>query len=162
MPLDPDFVADCPYAPGALLIDDVLEIDRERSLVRCNMPTHDDLPITRDQRVHPLKHPRHVSGGLMVHMTGVVGLVHAYHVLDLRHRDGWIGYGVRIHSAKFAALAPPGDPLVLEGRMTQGRRGSKRILARYELVFTQRGKTVYQGEQSAMWIRVEEGEALAL
>ena len=121
-----------------------------------------DLPITRDQRVHPVKHPRHVLGGLMVHMTGVLGLVHAYYVLDLRHRDGWIGYGVRIHSAKFAALAPPGEPLILEGRMTQARRGSKRILARYELVFTQRGKTVYQGEQSAMWIRVEEGEAISL
>ena len=98
----------------------------------------------------------------MVHMTGVVGLVHAYHVLDLRHRDGWIGYGVRIHSAKFAALADMKDPLVLEGRMTQCRRGAKRILARYELAFTQRGKPVYQGEQSAMWLKIEEGETVAL
>ncbi len=68
------------YGPGGLLIDEVLEVDRELSRVRVRMPTHADLPITREQRAHPIRHPRHVSGGLMVHMTGVAGLVHAYYV----------------------------------------------------------------------------------
>lgn len=155
-PLDPAFVADCPYGPGGLLIDAILEIDRERSLVRARMPTHDDLPLTREQRAHPLRHPRHVSGGLMVHMTGMVGFVHAYYVFGLRHAEGWIGYGGRIHSAKFRALAPPGEPLELECAATRVRRGPTRIVARYDLRFRQGGKLVYEGDQTAMWIKVDE------
>ena len=88
MPLDPAFVDDCPYGPGGLLLDELLEVDRDRSRVVVRMPTHAELPLTREQRAHPLYHPRHVSGGLMVHMTGMVGFVHAYYVLDLRHADG--------------------------------------------------------------------------
>ena len=95
MPIDQAFIDDCPYGPGGMLLDAILVVDRDKSLVRVRMPTHDDLPLTREQRVHPLKHPRHVSGGLMVHMTGMAGFAHAYYVLDLRHSDGWIGYGGR-------------------------------------------------------------------
>ena len=29
----------------------------------------------------------------MVHLTGMLGFMHAYYVLGLRHADGWIGYG---------------------------------------------------------------------
>ena len=105
MPLDPEFVADCPYGPEGLMIDEILEVDPARSLVRVRMPTHAELPITSTQRAHPVRHPRHVSGGLMVHMTGMVGFVHAYYVLGLRHHEGWIGYGVKIHHARFHALA---------------------------------------------------------
>jgi hypothetical protein len=153
--LDPAFVEDCPYAPEALLIDDVLEIDREKSMVRVRMPAHAELPLTNAQKVHPVRHPRHVSGGLMVHMTGMVGFVHAYYVLDLRHHDGWIGYGVKIHNARFRALAEMGEPLILKGWTTQLRRGSKNILGRYEFVFTQGDKVVYEGDQTAMWQKVE-------
>lgn len=156
MPLDPEFVADCPYGPGGLLIDEVIEIDPEGSRVVVRMPTHADLPLTREQRAHPVRHPRHVSGGLMVHMTGMVGFVHAYYVLGLRHADGWIGYGGRIHSAKFRALAPPGEPLHLECTATRLRRGARRVVARYALRFTQGDTLVYEGDQTAMWMRVDE------
>jgi hypothetical protein len=159
MPLDPEFVADSPYLPGGLLIDEVLVIDREQSLVVVRMPTHHELPITREQRAHPVRHPRHVSGGLMVHMTGVAGLVHAYYVLDLKHRDGWIGYGGAIHRARFKALAEPGDPIEIECRCRQIRRGDQRILGRYDLVMRQAGKVVYEGDQTALWMRVSEAEA---
>ena len=74
MALDPDFVADCAYGPGGILIDEIVSIDKERGHVVAHMPTHDDLPITREQRAHPVFHPRHVSGGLMVHMTGMVAV----------------------------------------------------------------------------------------
>src|SRR5579872_1099812 len=131
MPLDPDFVADCPYGPGGLLIDDILGIDAAADLVRARMPTTEHLPLTREQRAHPIKHPRHVSGGLMVHMTGMVGFVHAYYVLDLKHKDGWIGYGGRIYDARFRALAKPGEPLILEGKVTQVRRSDASVFARY-------------------------------
>lgn len=155
MALDPEFVADCPYGPEALLIDEILEVDLDGSWVRARMPTHDDLPITRAQRVHPLRHPRHVSGGLMVHMTGVMGYVHAYHVMGLRHREGWIGYGVRVHDARFSALARCGEPLVLEGRATRVRRLGEQMFVRYDFRFTQGEATVYTGDQSAAWTKVD-------
>ena len=44
MPLDDEFVADCPYGPGGLLIDEILEIRHEDHFVRARMPTHADLP----------------------------------------------------------------------------------------------------------------------
>lgn len=155
MPLDPAFVADCPYGPGGLLIDEVLEVDRDAGRVLCRWPTHSELPLTREQRAHPVRHPSHVSGGLMVHMTGMAGFVHAYYVLDLRHADGWIGYGGAIHKARFKALAPPGDPILIECRHTQMRRGDTRVLCRYELRFTQNDTVVYEGDQTALWLRVD-------
>jgi hypothetical protein len=151
MPLDPDFVADSPYGPGGLLIDELLRVDRDDSLVVARMPTHDELPLTREQRAHPVKHPRHVSGGLMVHMTGMMGFVHAYYVLDLRHAQGWIGYGGRIHGARFKALARPGEPMELSCKAREMRRGTTSILARYDFVFTQAGTVVYEGDQTALW-----------
>jgi hypothetical protein len=154
MPLDADFLADCPYGPGGLLIDDIISVDVDKSHVVARMPTHDDLPLTREQRTHPVFHPRHVSGGLMVHMTGMVGFVHAYYVFGLRHRDGWIGYGGRIHSARFKALAKPGIPLTLECTATQHRLFSEKLLARYRLRFTQAATIVYEGDQTAFWMKL--------
>jgi 3-hydroxymyristoyl/3-hydroxydecanoyl-(acyl carrier protein) dehydratase len=161
MPLDPAFVADCPYGPGGLLIDEVISIDHEGHRVVARMPTHEELPLTREQRAHPVFHPRHVSGGLMVHMTGMVAFVHSYFVLGLRHSEGWIGYGGRIHSARFKALAKPGPPLLLECTAKQMRRTPKQVLARYDLRFTQEDALVYEGDQTALWMKVpgrEEGE----
>jgi hypothetical protein len=159
MGLDPAFVDDCPYAPGGLLLDEMLTIDEEESLVRVRMPTDDALPLTREQRAHPVRHPRHVSGGLMVHMAGMVAFAHAYYLLGLRHADGWIGYGGRIHSARFRALAPPGEPLVLECRATQVRRSPAKVLARYEFRFLQGDTVVYEGDQTALWLKVDDALA---
>ncbi len=160
MSLDPDFVADSPYGPEALLFDEILEVDVPGSRVVARMPVHADLPLTRDQRVHPLRHPRHLNGGLMVHLTGMLGLVHAYYVLGLRHRDGWIGYGAKIHGARFLALATPGTPLVLTAVTTRMRKGDAAIMARYTFQFRQGETLVYDGDQTAMWMRVDEGHPL--
>lgn len=157
MALDPEFVADCPYAPGGLLIDEILTIDRENNIVIARMPTHDDLPLTREQRAHDLYHPRHVSGGLMVHMTGMVGFIHAYYVLGLRHKDGWIGYGVRIQNARFHAIARPGEPLILKCKATRIRKNGTNIFAQYELEFRQGDALVYEGQQTAMWQLISSG-----
>jgi hypothetical protein len=156
MPLDPLFVADCPYGPGGLLLDEILEIDAPNHTVRARMPTHGDLPLTREQRAHPVRHPQHVSGGLMVHMTGMMGFVHSYYVLGLRHADGWVGYGAKIYSARFRALAKPGEPLILECKATQLRRGETSVFGRYVFRFTQGETLVYEGEQSAMWMKIED------
>lgn len=155
MPLDPAFVADCPYGPGGLLLDEILEVDPERSLVVARMPTDRELPLTREQRNHPVFHPAHVSGGLMVHMTGMVGFAHAYYVLGLRHADGWIGYGVRIHDARFSALAASGEPLILRGHATKVRKIRDQIFATYAFTFLQGETVVYQGQQTAVWMKLE-------
>ncbi len=152
--LDPAFVADCPYGPGGLLIDEVLEVDVEQSMVRLRMPAHPELPLTREQKNHPVLHPPHVSGGLMVHMTGMVGFVHAYYVFGLRHAEGWVGYGVRIHAARFHNLAAMGEPLVLKGWSTHARKGAEKILARYSFEFKQGEKLIYEGDQTALWTKL--------
>lgn len=155
MPLDPDFIADCSYGPGGILLDEVLEIDADNQRVVASMATSADLPLTREQRAHPVFHPRHVSGGLMVHMTGMIATVHAYYVLGLRHREGWVGYGAKINSARFKALAPPGEPLILECVAKQLRQTPKSVLARYDFVFRQGGTLVYEGDQTALWTRIQ-------
>ena len=155
MALDPEFVKECFYLPEGLLIDEVLEVDLEQSRVVARMPTHAELPLTRSQRVHPVLHPRHVSGGLMIHMTGVAGMVHAYYVLGLRHSDGWVGYGGAIHKGRFKSLAPPGAPILIECTATRVRRREKSVVTRYDLCFTQEGVEVYRGDQTAMWMKVE-------
>ncbi|HEX7667768.1 MAG TPA: hypothetical protein VF407_24745 [Polyangiaceae bacterium] len=155
MKLDPEFVADCAYGPGGLLLDEILEIDAPNQRVVATMPTHDDLPLTREQRAHPRFHPRHVAGGLMIHVTGMVGFVHAYYVLGLRHKDGWIGYGAKINSARFKALAPPGEKLVIECHAKQLRQTPKSVLARYDFVFKQKDVVVYEGDQTAFWTKIE-------
>ncbi len=160
MPLDPAFVDDCPYSPEALLLEEILEIDRVTGKVVAQMPVHADLPITRHQKVHPIKHPRHLSGGLMVHMTGMMGFVHAYYVLDLRHAEGWIGYGAKIHEARFAALATPGTPLTLTATPIRTRRMKDSIMARYRFEFRQGETLVYEGEQTAMWLKIDETHPL--
>lgn len=154
MPLEQAFVDDCPYAPEALLLEEILEIDRVTGRVVAQMPVHADLPITRHQKVHPVRHPRHMSGGLMVHMTGMMGFVHAYYVLELRHADGWIGYGAKIHEARFTALATPGTPLTLEATVVRSRRIKDSIMVRYKFEFRQAQTVVYEGEQTAMWMKV--------
>ncbi len=156
MVLDPDFVADAPYAPGGLLLDEICEVDIDAGRVVARMPTSDLLPITREQRAHPSRHPRHVSGGLMVHMTGMMGYVHAYYVLGLRHADGWIGYGGRIYDAKYLKLAPPGVPMFLEAVARKQRVGDQRAFVRYDFSFKQAGEVVYASDQSAMWMKVED------
>lgn len=156
MMLDPEFVADCPYAPDGIFIDEIVAIDREQDLLVARMPTHAELPITSAQRVHPTRHPRHVSGGLMVHVTGIVGFAHAYYLLDLRHRDGWVGYGARINNARYRELATVDQPIEIECRALQVRRGAKRIMAKYSFEFRQGETPVYSSEQTAMFLHVPE------
>jgi hypothetical protein len=157
--LDPGFVADCPYAPEALLFDEILEIDREAGRIAARMPTHERLPFTELQRAHPGRHPRHVSGAVMVHVTAMLGLAHAYFVLGLRHQDGWIGYGTHIDSARYGRLARIGPPLQLECRATQVRRIRGATYVRYAFRFEQEGARVYESRQGAVFHRV--GEATA-
>jgi 3-hydroxymyristoyl/3-hydroxydecanoyl-(acyl carrier protein) dehydratase len=160
MPLEAEFVSDCLYYPDGLLIDEVLEVDIPNSLVRVRMPTHEDLPLTRTQRVDPVIHPRHVSGGLMVHMTGVAAFAHFYYVLGLRHSQRWTGYGVRIQDARFHALAKVGPPLILQCKALRTRKRGHHLMVQYEFHFYQDEKLVYEGQQAAMWMKVPDGHTV--
>src|SRR5260221_7752442 len=151
---DAAFLSDLPYDPEVLLFDELLEVDRSSSSVRCRMPTSEALPFTRSQRVHPLLHPRHVAGAVFIHATGMLGFIHAYYVMGLRHGDGWVGYGTSIHAAKFRKLVPPGRSI--EGRCTATkiRSGKSRHVVRYQFRFEHEGELCYEGDQTAMWMSV--------
>jgi len=158
---DAAFLADLPYDPEVLLFDELLLVDRDASTVKCRMPTRESLPFTRNQRVHAVRHPRHVAGAVMIHATGMLGFIHSYFVLGLRHSEGWVGYGTHIHSAKFRKLVPPGVPIIATCKATKVRSGRARHLVRYEFHFEHEGDVCYEGDQSAMWMNVAEaGEAV--
>lgn len=152
--LDEALVADCPYGPEGIFIDEILEVDVAQRRVVARMPTCEELPLTRAQRVHPVRHPRHVAAGLMVHVTGIMGYLHLYLVEGLRHRDGWSGFGVRIHEARFSRVAHVGPPLELSVECAGSRRVGERLFSRYRFQFRQEGELFYRSEQSAVWSKV--------
>jgi hypothetical protein len=152
---DAEFLADLPYDPSVLLFDRILELDPVAQRVRCRMPTDAAIPLMDRQRVHPTRHPRHFAGGALVHATGMLGFVHAYYLLGLRHHAGWIGYGTHIHSATFRKLVPPGSPIDCTCTATRSKRGRSRVIARYSFEFLHEGEVCYEGDQSAMWTLVD-------
>lgn len=155
---DEAFLADLPYDPSVLLFDQLLELDREQSQVRCRMPTDRPLHFTDQQRAHPTRHPRHVAGAVMVHATGMLGFVHAYYLLGLRHHQGWVGYGTNIHNVAFRKLVPPGTPIEATCTATRVRLGKARHVLRYHFEFTHEGELCYEGDQSAFWLRIDQDE----
>src|SRR5262245_53097263 len=128
---DGAFLADLPYDPEVLFFDELLEIDAEKSRIVCRMPTDQPMPFVSAQRAHPVLHPRHVAGAVMVHATGMLGFIHAYYLLGLRHREGWIGYGTHIHRVVFRKLVEPGPPIDAPCIATRSRIGAQRHLIRY-------------------------------
>ncbi len=152
-----EFLADLPYDPSVLFFDELLEADPARGLVRCRMPTDGPMPFVDAQRAHPVNHPRHVAGAVMVHATGMLGFVHAYYLLGLRHREGWIGYGTHIHRVVFRKLVSPGAPIEATCVATRSRIGTQRHMIRYRFEFRHEGAICYEGDQTAVWMRVGEG-----
>lgn len=162
-PLSQAFLDDMPYDPAQVqLFDEILRVDREASEIVCRWPTRPDDPITRAQRNHPVRHPAHVSGALMVHATGILGFVHAYHLLEVRHRDGWVGFGTHMDKVVFRKLVPPGDVIVAHGRATKARIGTFRHFVRYAFEFFHEGDLCYESQQAAMWIDTSSPQGLAL
>ena len=140
------------YEPEPCLLEEILEIDPDESLVRLTFGSDTGQPITSSQRVGP-DHPAHVAGALMIHLTGAAGFVHAYYVLGLRHRDGWVGFGTHIHRAVFRKLITPGESFEMTCKATRVRPGAKRYMVRYDIEVRSGGARCYQGDQSAAWMR---------
>jgi hypothetical protein len=61
---------------------------------------------------------------------------------------GWI------HSAAFRKLVPPGSVIDATCVATKARRGHDRYVVRYSFAFVHEGERCYEGDQTAMWIRV--------
>lgn len=151
-PFEKEFLRDLPYAPDVLFFDRIEAIDHEAKSVTCRMPTDVPLPLTESQRHHPVRHPKHVAGAVMVHATGMLGFVHAYYLLGLRHHQGWIGYGTNLNKVVFRKLVSPGEPIYATCIATRQRLGKTRHFIRYRLEFTHEGKICYEGDQTAVWI----------
>ncbi|UQA63309.1 hypothetical protein [Polyangium aurulentum] len=155
---DAAFLADLPYDPEVLLFDELLEADPANKVVICRMPTDVPLPFTTSQRADPLRHPQHVAGATLVHASGMLGFIHSYYLYGMRHADGWIGYGTHLYQVTFRKLVPPGSPIVAACREVRGRRGPSKQFVKYAFEFRHEGDVCYEGEQSAVWMKVGEGE----
>ena len=140
------------YGPEAFLVDEVTLLDRQNRTIEARLETAARLPTTSHQRASAA-HPAHVSGPDLIMITGCLGCMHAWFFHGCRWDEGWIGFGNRIHRADFRTLADIGPPLELMSRETRARVGTRRIVLRYEFVFTQNGREVYRGDQSAMFFR---------
>ena len=123
------------------------------------MPTLPCDPFTAAQRSHPVRHPAHVCGAAIIHATGSLGFVHAYYLLGLRHREGWVGYGTHIHRAVFRQLVPPGTPVDASCMATRIREDEDRLVVRYRFDFRADGRRCYEGDQTAFWFRTAAGAA---
>lgn len=161
-PFSPEFLADMPYDPSVLFFDRLEEIDREKSRVVCRMPTDQPMPFTDDQRVHSVKHPKHINGALMIQLTGNLGFIHAFHLENLRHQDGWIGFGTHIRNAVFRKLVGPGEPMICSCTLLKARRGKSRCFTWYKFEFRHEGQIAYESEQSAMWLKTTGENAIPL
>ena len=151
-PLPLEVLDDMLYDPSEYLIRELLDVDSERSLVRLSFGSDRSQPLTASQRVDQL-HPAHVAGALLVHLTGAAGFVHAYYLLGLRHRDGWVGFGTHIHRAVFRKLITPGEDFEMTMQATRIRPGRDRYMVRYDVEVRSNGARCYEGDQSAAWMR---------
>src|SRR5262245_48535436 len=82
--LAPRFLDSLPYDPSVLVGDELRSIDPAAKRVTGAVDTTKPLPFTDAQRGDPAHHPRHVNGGVMIHLTGMLGCVHAFFLNGLR------------------------------------------------------------------------------
>ena len=140
------------YRPEAFLVDEVHRMDPENRLIEASLDTMRPLPFRISQRTDA-HHPPHVAAAEILQATGSLGCMHAWFFHECRWRDGWAGFGNRIHRADFKSLAPIGPPLRMESRETRTRVGKRRVMIRFESRFRQEKRPVYVGEQSAIFVR---------
>ena len=153
---DDDFFSGFPYTREGFFLDRLIEVDREGNKITCEMETTKRFPLIDEQRHHEVLYPPHLPGGIIIHLTGIVGMAAAQLLLDIRFDRGWSGYGSRIHRAEFKRLVELGPPVLLEGRITSDKRRGTMTILRYEFRFLQEGQLFYFGDQTAVY-RFHEG-----
>lgn len=154
--LDEEILNNFPYKPEGFFLDRLLEVDEGNRRMVWEMSTDKEFPLVDTQRNHEVIHPPHLPGGIILHLTGIVGLVAARYFLDVRFDEGWSGYGCRIHKAEFKRLVKLGPPMILEGRITDDKRRGDMVIVRYNFRFTQEDFPVYLGDQTAVYNRFDE------
>ena len=140
------------YEEGAFFVDEVTRLDLDAKAMEARFDTTRALPLSDLQRASP-QHPAHMSGAELVMATGGLGLLHAWCFYGCRFDEGWAGFGNRIHRADFKRLVKRGPLLVMHSRETRARVGARRIVLRFEFEFFQDEALVYQGDQSAMFVK---------
>lgn len=140
------------YEESAFFVDEILRLDSEAREITARLETDRALPLSDLQRVSPA-HPAHVAGAELIMATGCLGLLHAWFFYGCRWDEGWAGFGNRIHRADFKRLVSRGPPLILQSKETRVRTGARRIVIRFEFEFLQEDALVYQGDQSAMFLK---------
>ncbi len=152
---DADLIADLPYGPEVLFFDELTEIDAEKSSIRCRMPTdaHADRQRAADSSgAAPAPRRRRGDGARHWH-DGLPPCVLPARPPPPR---GWIGYGTHIHKVVFRKLVQPGTPIDATCVATRKRLGRTRHMIRYSFEFRHEGAICYEGDQTAVWMRVDE------
>lgn len=148
-PLPATFYDDSPYGREAILIDEIVEVDPHAQTFWCRMPTDGgNLPWVDHQRNPRGDHPAHVPGGVLLHVTSMLGLVYSWCVEGIRFNEGWVGYGARIYNGEVRNIAHIGPPLDLRLRVLRRRASPTMLVLRFAFEFTQEGRLVYCSEQT--------------
>jgi hypothetical protein len=98
-------------------------------------------------------HPLHVSAGDLLMATGTLACLYAWLELGCKWDEGWAGFGSRIHRADFKQMVRVGPPLQLQMKQTALRKGTKRVMLRCDLKFSQDNRPNYVADQTALFVR---------
>lgn len=140
------------YREDAFLVDEIRSFDPEARRIEAVMDGGRPLPIATHQRIGP-GHPAHVSAAELLMLTGNLGCLHAWIFHGCRWDEGWSGFGNRIHRADFKQIARVDAPLELVSSESRSRIGEQRVVLRYDFRFSQAGRPVYVGDQTAMFFK---------
>lgn len=148
-PVPKAFYDDSPYQQEAILIEEIISVDPLDRTIHCRMSTDGgNLPWVDYQKDPRGDHPTHVPGGVLVHVTSMLGLLYSWCVEGIRFNEGWVGYGARIYNGEVRSIARIGPPLDLRLRNLRRRSTSTSLVLRLAFEFTQEGRTVYRSEQT--------------
>lgn len=139
------------YSPEVFFLTGVTSASDGRIEAVCDTTQH--FPLASHQRGDPKKHPPHVSAPELLMMTGSLGCLSAYFFHGCKWQEGWVGFGSRIHRADYRDIAHLGPELTLVSEETKTRVGARRVVLRFAFEFSQGGRVVYRGDQTAMFVR---------
>jgi hypothetical protein len=140
------------YRDAAVLIDRVLSLDLDAGSLEAELDTVRPLAYSALQCTTE-DHPLHVSAGDLLMATGTMACLYAWIALGCKWDQGWAGFGSRVHRADFKRMVRVGPPLHMHMQQTAVRKGSKRVMLRCDLRFTQEGLPTYIADQTAMFVR---------